>query len=340
MLSNNNAFNQPIGDWATSSVPNMSRMVQDNNAFNQPIGDCENSSVTNMDRMFCYNGAFNQPIGNWDTSQVTTTCVPGVDQQPADLPLDLFQRHEHQALEHGRVAYRCDVQPRTFPPTCTLSRMASSCVQDASANGVRDALLNSRIVPDQRCVQRADRDYAVLGDSVWPPLSGSKSPPHLEWRAFAPSPGTYWTVRGQPLKVSSVFFGIGSEIAALNLLFHEHEPGDVAPFAIVHSATLELRAAARDTLQSLSDCPLFGDLMELLPFDVKSLVCHKNPPLLSVLEKLIIGNQVALSLDAWCYRLKQRVTICMGDIAICGVFPQWDCGEVWMAQQHPFLSSG
>ena len=180
-------------------------------------------------------------------------------------------------------------------------------------------LHGSTFVNDQRCVHRADRDYEVLGDSVWPPLSGSKPPPHLEWRAFAPSPGTYWTVREQPLKVSSVFSGIGSEMAALNLLLHEHEPGDVAPFAIVHSATFELRAAARDTLLSLSDCPLFGDLMELLPLDVKSLVCHKDPPSPSVLEKLIIGNQVALSPDAWCYRLKRRVIICMGDIAVCGV---------------------
>ena len=64
-------FNQPIGDWGTSSVTNMSLMFLFATHFNQPIGDWDTSSVTNMTVMFSNARNFNQPIGDWDTSSVT-----------------------------------------------------------------------------------------------------------------------------------------------------------------------------------------------------------------------------------------------------------------------------
>jgi surface protein len=66
-----NSFNQPIGDWDTSSVTDMSEMFSYTTSFNQPIGDWDTSSVTNMERMFIRASSFNQPIGNWDVSSVT-----------------------------------------------------------------------------------------------------------------------------------------------------------------------------------------------------------------------------------------------------------------------------
>jgi surface protein len=71
MFSNALAFNQPIGNWNTSNVNNMSFMFENAYNFNQPIGNWNTSNVTNMSWMFSNAHAFNQPIGNWNTSNVT-----------------------------------------------------------------------------------------------------------------------------------------------------------------------------------------------------------------------------------------------------------------------------
>jgi surface protein len=41
-------FNQPIGNWDTSNVTNMSFMFENASSFNQPIGNWDTSNVTNM----------------------------------------------------------------------------------------------------------------------------------------------------------------------------------------------------------------------------------------------------------------------------------------------------
>lgn len=71
-------FNQPIGNWNTVAVTDMSGMFQKTgngfHFFNQPIGNWNTSNVTNMSNMFCQGGtdggAFDQNIGAWNVSKV------------------------------------------------------------------------------------------------------------------------------------------------------------------------------------------------------------------------------------------------------------------------------
>ena len=67
-------FNQPIGNWDTSNVTDMSGMFCSECAdsqFNQDISQWDVSNVTNMSGMFSQGGVFNQDISQWIVSSVT-----------------------------------------------------------------------------------------------------------------------------------------------------------------------------------------------------------------------------------------------------------------------------
>lgn len=73
------SFNQPIGNWNTIAVTDMSGMFQKTgnglHYFNQPIGNWNTSNVVTMSSMFSQGGtdggSFNQNIGAWDVSKVS-----------------------------------------------------------------------------------------------------------------------------------------------------------------------------------------------------------------------------------------------------------------------------
>ena len=69
------SFNGDISHWDTSSVMDMSSMLQNVTNFNQDIGGWDTSSVTDMSYMLQYAGAFNQDISSWDFSNVTNLFV-------------------------------------------------------------------------------------------------------------------------------------------------------------------------------------------------------------------------------------------------------------------------
>jgi surface protein len=81
-------FNQPIGDWNTSTITNTAGMFAGAEAFNQPIGDWDMSNDTNMSSMFYNASAFNQPLNTWDTSHVTTMENMFVNASSFNQPLD------------------------------------------------------------------------------------------------------------------------------------------------------------------------------------------------------------------------------------------------------------
>lgn len=53
-------FNQPIGEWNTSNVADMSGMFELALHFNQPVDKWDTSKVTNMSDIFNYAGKFNR----------------------------------------------------------------------------------------------------------------------------------------------------------------------------------------------------------------------------------------------------------------------------------------
>ena len=83
MFSGAERFNQPLNNWDTSRVTNMSGMFLYTRSFNQDISNWDTSRVTNMDRMFWRAIVFNQSINThtvrrpdgseyqaWNTSRV------------------------------------------------------------------------------------------------------------------------------------------------------------------------------------------------------------------------------------------------------------------------------
>ena len=64
-------FNQSIGGWDTSNVRDMSYMFKKAKKFDKPIGDWDTSNVENMSGMFANTIEFNQSISDWNTSKVT-----------------------------------------------------------------------------------------------------------------------------------------------------------------------------------------------------------------------------------------------------------------------------
>ena len=67
------AFNDDIGGWDTSSVSSLEGTFWLASAFDRYIGGWDTSKVTKMRTAFSEAAAYNQQLGNWDTSKVTDT---------------------------------------------------------------------------------------------------------------------------------------------------------------------------------------------------------------------------------------------------------------------------
>jgi surface protein len=66
------AFNQPVTNWNTASVTDMSFMLLGCSTFNQSVSSWNTASVTTMTWLFRDCSAFNQPVSSFNTSSVTS----------------------------------------------------------------------------------------------------------------------------------------------------------------------------------------------------------------------------------------------------------------------------
>jgi surface protein len=68
----NNGGSSDINNWTIKNTGTVSMVgMFGDSTFNQPIGNWNTSAVTNMSLMFRFNTTFNQAIGNWNVSNVT-----------------------------------------------------------------------------------------------------------------------------------------------------------------------------------------------------------------------------------------------------------------------------
>ena len=95
-------------------------------------------------------------------------------------------------------------------------------------------------------------------------------PPYFDCSPRTAPPSSSWLViiRRDGLRVASVFSSIGSEHQATNMYLRYHMPHTIGP-DIKHTVLFDILASARDILRCTSRCPLFGDLVVLLPPDIR-----------------------------------------------------------------------
>ena len=70
MFADTTYFNQPLNDWNTRNVTDMSNMFADTIYFNQPLDKWDTSNVTDIREIFNWAKSFNQDISSWDVRNV------------------------------------------------------------------------------------------------------------------------------------------------------------------------------------------------------------------------------------------------------------------------------
>ena len=135
-MSRESSFDQPLSNWDTSSVTNMSIMFEYASLFNQDISSWDVSKVTNMSYMFTVASSFDQTL-NWDITSVTNmfNMFSGVTLSTTnyDAILIYWENELQTAFPNGAG----------YTPTISISFGASQYTGGGTAAAARASLVNN-----------------------------------------------------------------------------------------------------------------------------------------------------------------------------------------------------
>jgi hypothetical protein len=134
------AFNQPIGNWTTTSLTTMTAqgwpwsIFYDARSFNQNIGNWDVSHVTNFDRIFAECDAFNNggspAIANWDVSKVSSFVQAFFNAHAFNQPIgswDVSAGTTFYLMMAGAWAFDQNIGPWRFTAAIQLSYLLYDC---------------------------------------------------------------------------------------------------------------------------------------------------------------------------------------------------------------------
>ena len=116
---------------------------------------------------------------------------------------------------------------------------------------------------------------------------------------------------GPVMRVSSIFSGIGTEMAATAILSDHYAAGDGPSLTFEHTCAFEVRKAARDVLTAREFGAVFGDLFELLPGALRTWI-ETGGHSLEALQKAIVTARPTVAHMALCRRAGRSVEVCLG----------------------------
>ena len=249
-------------------------------------------------------------------------------------------------LRHGRRTYSRDALLVLKPSiaivdedadkglfTVSSTELKSDRLSDALAtNPIRDdvfgagdveCLVDDLVEQSGKCCLKAPSDHSSQHCHAHAMIEAPTclyGSPYCNWLELTSPLSADWMTHlsSNGLRLSSIFSGIGSEHFVAKMLLHSYSQSSTIPLKLEHTCTFEISKHARDVLALTSDCPLFGDVLSLLPPTVLAWA-RKRDRTVDELKRAIVLDRPLLAFSSHCYRTGVDVEVDLGDVVISGI---------------------